>query len=60
MASTSSLLRLHFPRFLCSALEEPALQSLAQDAVLQEAIELARRAHGEGSHHSIAWEARVA
>eukprot|EP00439_Symbiodinium_sp_Y106_P058169 s3228_g8.t1 len=39
--------------------KEPALRSLAQDAVLQEAIELARRAHGEGSHHSIAWEVRL-
>ncbi|CAE7585640.1 cdmA [Symbiodinium natans] len=39
--------------------KEAALLGLAADTVLQEAIELARRVHGQGSHHAIAWEVRL-
>ena len=40
-------------------LQERALRSLAEDEVLQEAVELARQMHGNGSHHGIAWEAAL-
>lgn len=38
-------------------LQEPALSKLAKDPLILAAAELARQEHGEGSHHSIAWEA---